>query len=79
MLWCQHIDLGYIDTFREKNKSSNQYSWWSYRALSRARNKGWRIDYHMLSSILQEKILEASILTDVNHSDHCPIYLEIKI
>ena len=73
------IDLGFVDTFREINKSANQYTWWSYRALSRARNKGWRIDYHMLSSILQEKILEASILTDVNHSDHCPIYLEIKI
>ncbi len=73
------IDLGFIDTFRQINKSPHQYSWWSYRALSRSRNKGWRIDYHMLSVILQEKIVEASILSDITHSDHCPIYLEIKI
>jgi len=71
------LDLGFIDTFREKNKSANNFSWWSYRALSRKRNKGWRIDYHMLSSSHLKSIKQASILSDVNHSDHCPIYLEL--
>ncbi len=71
------LDLGFIDTFREKNKSPNNFSWWSYRALSRKRNKGWRIDYHMLSSLHSKSIKKASILSDVNHSDHCPIYLEL--
>ncbi len=71
------LDLGFIDTFREKNKLPNQYSWWSYRALSRQRNKGWRIDYHMLSNTFSEKIKDTAILNDVHHSDHCPIYLEL--
>ncbi len=71
------LDLGFVDTFREKNKSPNNFSWWSYRALSRQRNKGWRIDYHMISSKYFQKIKKASILSGVNHSDHCPIYLEL--
>ena len=71
------LESGFVDTFREKNKLPNHYSWWSYRALSRQRNKGWRIDYHMLSSNHSSKIKNASILHEVNHSDHCPIYLEL--
>jgi len=71
------LDLGFVDTFREKNNAPHHYSWWSYRALSRQRNKGWRIDYHMISNSYLKKIKQASILSDVNHSDHCPIYLEL--
>ena len=71
------LKLGFIDTFREKNKLPNHYSWWSYRAFSRQRNKGWRIDYHMLSASNLKNIKKASILTHVKHSDHCPIYLEL--
>ena len=72
------LKLGFVDTFREKNKFPNNYSWWSYRALSRPRNKGWRIDYHMISVANLENIKKASILSDVHHSDHCPIYLELR-
>tara|TARA_B100000902_G_scaffold394977_1_gene452491 strand:+ start:1301 stop:2056 length:756 start_codon:yes stop_codon:yes gene_type:complete len=72
------LNLGFIDTFREKNKKANNYSWWSYRAQARLRNKGWRIDYHMLSENLKNAIVKANILKDVHHSDHCPILLEIS-
>ena len=73
------LRLGFVDTFREKNLSPHQYSWWSYRANSRLKNKGWRIDYHMLSKVLTNKINEAKILQDVHHSDHCPILLDLNI
>ena len=72
------LKLGFVDTFREKNNFPNNYSWWSYRALSRPRNKGWRIDYHMISVANLDNIKKASILSDVHHSDHCPIYLELR-
>jgi len=74
----QFLSLGFIDTFREINPNPHYYSWWSYRAQSRKKNKGWRIDYHMLSEDLRASIVDARILNDIYHSDHCPILLEVK-
>jgi exodeoxyribonuclease-3 len=71
-------DSGFIDTFRYFNSEAHHYSWWSYRANSRAKNLGWRIDYHMATKELQNKLKSAVILPHVNHSDHCPIVLEIE-
>lgn len=72
------INDGFIDTFRFFNSNPHQYSWWSYRADSRNKNLGWRIDYNMVSESLKEKLLHAAILPDVKHSDHCPVLLDIK-
>lgn len=68
---------GFIDSFRYFNEDPQQYTWWSYRAGSRAKNLGWRIDYHMVTNELQNKLKSAVILPDVIHSDHCPIVLEL--
>jgi exodeoxyribonuclease-3 len=77
--FANFIADGYVDSFREINSQSHQYSWWSYRANSRPNNKGWRIDYHMLSQNLKNKILNARILTSVVHSDHCPVLVDMDI
>jgi exodeoxyribonuclease-3 len=69
---------GFIDTFRYFNPNPHHYSWWSYRANSRSKNLGWRIDYHMATSEMQNRLKSAVILPDVVHSDHCPIRLEIE-
>jgi len=71
------IDSGFIDSFRAFNPGPHHYSWWSYRANSRANNKGWRIDYHMITQSMGERLRSASILPEAHHSDHCPIVLEI--
>ncbi|SEC36358.1 exodeoxyribonuclease-3 [Tenacibaculum sp. MAR_2009_124] len=72
------IDSGFIDSFRHLNKEPHHYSWWSYRANSRANNKGWRIDYCMVADPLKDKIERAYILPEAKHSDHCPIVVEIN-
>ena len=73
------IDSGFVDSFRLHNKLPHKYSWWSYRANSRNNNKGWRIDYLLVSKSLKQNISESYILDDVVHSDHCPIGINIKI
>jgi len=72
------INSGFIDSFRYLNPERIEYSWWSYRANSRANNKGWRLDYAMVTKPLKDKIKRAIILTEAKHSDHCPILLELE-
>jgi len=71
------INQGFIDSFRHLNKQPNQYTWWSYRANARANNKGWRIDYNMVSQPLKQHIKRAVILPAAVHSDHCPHMVEL--
>jgi exodeoxyribonuclease-3 len=71
----------WVDTFRHKNPTATgAYSWWSQRFPTvRAQNKGWRIDYICITKPLSAQLKNACIYPDVKHSDHCPIYAEIKI
>ena len=74
----EFFNTGFVDSFRAFNQDPHWYSWWSFRFNSRANNKGWRIDYHAVADDLKEKMKHADILMDVVHSDHCPVYLELK-
>ena len=70
---------GWIDTFREFHPGPDRYSWWSQRFPTvRLNNKGWRIDYISVTEPLRAQLVNADIYPDVKHSDHCPIFLEIK-
>lgn len=72
------MDSGFIDSFRHFNKDPHHYTWWSYRQNSRANNKGWRIDYNMVSNPLESNLRRAVILPEANHSDHCPHLVEFE-
>lgn len=74
----KYTENGFVDSFRTFNTDPHQYTWWSYRANARAKNLGWRIDYHMATAGAMERITGASILADAHHSDHCPIMIELE-
>ena len=71
------LSAGFIDSFRTLYPQKQEYTWWSYRFNSRAKNKGWRIDYCMVSEPVRSLLKRAVILNNAVHSDHCPMALEI--
>lgn len=74
------IDCGFTDTFRYFYPDREGiYSWWSYMFKAREKNAGWRIDYFIVSSSLNDRLKNADILTDVFGSDHCPVLLDIDL
>lgn len=73
------LENGFIDTYRYfYPDKEGMYSWWSYRFQARTKNAGWRIDYFLVSGALEERLLDASIHTQVLGSDHCPVELDIR-
>lgn len=73
------FDSGFVDAFRYLHPDQQQYSWWTYRANARANNKGWRIDYQSVTENLKDRLQAAYQMTEVVHSDHCPVYLKIDL
>jgi len=73
------ISRGYIDAFREYDKSSGKYTWWTYRYNARAKNIGWRIDYFFINKEFRNHLKFAFHLSDIMGSDHCPIGIHIEV
>lgn len=72
------LNAGFTDTFRYFYPDREDiYSWWSYRFNARKNNAGWRIDYFITSKRLDKDLKNATILTNVMGSDHCPVGLDI--
>ncbi len=69
---------GFVDSFRSQHPETEKYSWWSYRAAARSRNKGWRLDYQAVSSALAPRIVATDLLNEGVHSDHCACWLELE-
>jgi len=64
---------GFVDAFRALHPEKEQYSWWSNRGQARAKNVGWRIDYHICTPASAAKFSAVSVYTDSWFSDHAPV------
>jgi exodeoxyribonuclease-3 len=67
---------GWVDAFRVVNQEPEQYTWWSNRGQAWAKNVGWRIDYHVTSPALRDRIRAAHIYKDERFSDHAPLTID---
>ncbi|GHU67623.1 exodeoxyribonuclease III [Spirochaetia bacterium] len=75
-----YTKAGFVDTFRHFYPGKkDQYTWWSYRMDARARNVGWRIDYHCVDPTFLPQVKSSIIRPEVQGSDHCPIELELAL
>ncbi len=72
-------ELGYVDAFRVVNQEAEQYSWWSNRGRAREKNVGWRLDYHVVTPGLGDRVVDAAIYTERNFSDHAPVILQYDL
>ncbi len=72
------LKSGFTDTFRFFYPHlTDVYSWWSYRFHAREKNTGWRIDYFLTSKVLDNRLVDAKIHTNIFGSDHCPVELDL--
>ncbi|KAG2332287.1 hypothetical protein Bca52824_003467 [Brassica carinata] len=73
------LDKGFVDTFRKQHPGVVGYTYWGYRHGTRKTNKGWRLDYFLVSESISANVHDSYILPDINGSDHCPIGLILKL
>lgn len=74
------LETGFEDAFRRLHEGEEDlYSWWSYRAASKERNKGWRIDYHMTCPYMLKAAQKATIEMEWDLSDHAPVTVSYKL
>jgi exodeoxyribonuclease-3 len=69
-------EVGFIDAFRMVNQEEEQYTWWSNRGRAWDNNVGWRIDYHIVTPGLKDKIKSAEIFKTERFSDHAPLTIQ---
>lgn len=74
------LAAGFSDAFRVLYPDrTDAYTWWSYMGRAREKNVGWRIDYWLISSRLNDRIRDVVIHKDTLGSDHCPLELQIDL
>jgi exodeoxyribonuclease-3 len=76
--WLTRVfdELGFVDVFRKVDPRPEQYTWWSNRGQSWAKNVGWRIDYQVATPGIAATAHAASIYKNRRFSDHAPLVID---
>ncbi len=67
-----------VDVYRTLHPEATDacYTWWSNRGQARAKNVGWRIDYHLATPALAATARHASVFKEQWFSDHAPLIID---
>lgn len=72
------LEQGWRDVYREQHiDEPGLYSWWSNRGQARAKDRGWRLDYCLMTPSFAERVSGAWIEKDADLSDHAPVWIEL--
>jgi exodeoxyribonuclease-3 len=71
-------ETGLVDVYRrlQPQATESAYTWWSNRGQARAKNVGWRLDYHVATPPLAQHARRESIYKDERFSDHAPVSID---
>ncbi|MDQ7090340.1 MAG: exodeoxyribonuclease III [Methylococcales bacterium] len=70
------VDALWFDAFRLVEQQPDEYTWWSNRGQSWAKNVGWRLDYQIITQKLKDKVQATAIYKDQRFSDHAPLIID---
>ena len=73
------VNLGFTDAFRMYDSSQGRYSWWPNGFAHKDRSRGWRLDYFFVNEAMKPFVKDSGIIDGIEGSDHCPVFLELKI
>ena len=76
--WLDELfsDNQWFDAFRMLEQADHEYTWWSNRGQSWAKNVGWRIDYHVVSKAFEDKVQATDVYRGERFSDHAPLTVD---
>lgn len=78
------IGLGWVDVGRRFHGDvDGPYTWWSMRGRAFDNDAGWRIDYHLATPALGERVTDYRVVRapswDTRWSDHSPVVADYTI
>lgn len=78
--WIDRVinELGWVDAFRAVNEKPGEYTWWSNFQKAFEHNRGWRLDYQLVTPDLRNKVKAARIYKESRFSDHAPVIIEYQ-
>lgn len=76
--------LGWVDVGRRAaGEVQGPYTWWSWRGQTFANDAGWRIDYHLASPALADRVdtvvVDRAATRDERWSDHTPVVVDYRV
>ncbi len=80
--WRRLVNRGFTDAFRAIEPATRAYSFWEHRGAAFKTDEGVRIDHHLLSPALADRLEAVAIdrapRGEKDASDHAPIWVELR-